>query len=214
MEAAHRGSLAGSSSRILSLANSIQSFQSVGCQGFVVRFFFELRGEIDEEWVFADGSYVRAHQHASGARLGEERAIGKSRGGSTTKIHIAADAHGNPIDFEITGGEVHDVKAAPQLLEKIEAAQNFIADKGYDSDPLRDQIRSKKMVPIIPRRSNSKKSNPDFDSHLYKLRHLVENLFARLKHFRSIATRFDKLARNFRSMIFIACSLIWLRLGK
>ena len=186
----------------------------MGCQRFVVRFFFELRGEIDEEWVFADGSYVRAHQHASGARLGEERAIGRSRGGATTKIHIAADAHGNPIDFEITGGEVHDVKAAPQLLEKIETAENFIADKGYDSDPLREQIRSKKMIPIIPRKSNSKKSNPEFDSHLYKLRHLVENLFARLKHFRSIATRFDKLARNFRSMLFIACSLIWLRLGK
>jgi len=67
--------------------------------------FFKLRGEVDSEWVFADGSYFRAHQHASGARRGEERAIGISRGGPTTKIHIAADAHGNPIDFEITGGK-------------------------------------------------------------------------------------------------------------
>ena len=82
-------------------------------------FFFELRGEIDSEWVFADGSYVRAHQHASGARHGEERAIGKSRGGPTTKIHIAADAHGNPIDFEITGGQVHDAKVADRVIEKI-----------------------------------------------------------------------------------------------
>jgi hypothetical protein len=78
----------------------------------VGEFFFELRGEIDQEWVFIDGSYVRAHQHASGARKGAERAIGLSRGGPTTKIHIACDANGNPIDFEITGGEVHDVKAA------------------------------------------------------------------------------------------------------
>ena len=97
------------------------------------RFFFELRGEIDQEWVFADGSYVRVHQHASGARHGEERAIGKSRGGPTTKIHVAADAHGNPIDFEITGGEVHDAKAADIVIAKIGAAENFIADKGYDS---------------------------------------------------------------------------------
>ena len=86
-------------------------------KGLWESFFFELRGEIDTEWVFTDGSYVRAHQHASGARLGEERAIGKSRGGATTKIHIAADAHGNPIDFEITGGQVHDSQVACQIIE-------------------------------------------------------------------------------------------------
>ena len=176
------------------------------------RFFFELRGEIDTEWVFADGSYVRAHQHASGARHGEERAIGKSRGGATTKIHIAADAYGNPIDFEITGGEVHDAKAADQIIPKIGPAENFIADKGYDSEVIRDQARAAGMNPVIPRKSNSKKPNPEFDSHLYRLRHLVENLFARLKHFRSIATRYEKLARNFKSMVFLACTFIWLKL--
>ena len=101
------------------------------------QFFFGLRGEIDSEWVFADGSYVRAQQHASGARIGEERAIGRSRGGPTAKIHMACDAHGNPIDFEVTGGEVHDAKAAPEVIRKIEAAENFIADKGYDSETLR-----------------------------------------------------------------------------
>jgi transposase len=174
--------------------------------------FFELRGEIDTEWVFTDGSYVRAHQHASGARLGEERAIGQSRGGATTKIHMAADAHGNPIDFEITGGEVHDAKAAPSLIDKIGAAQNVIADKGYDSEVIREHIRQARATPIIPRKSNSQKPNPEFDSHLYKLRHLVENRFARLKHFRSIATRFEKLARNFKAMLFLACAFIWLKL--
>ena len=68
------------------------------------------------------------------------------------------------------------------------------------------------MNPIIPRKSNSKKPNPEFDRYLYKLRHLLENLFARLKHFRSIATRFEKLARNFKAMIFVACTFIWLKL--
>ena len=174
--------------------------------------FFELRGEIDTEWVFADGSYVRAHQHASGARIGDERAIGRSRGGATTKIHIAADAHGNPIDFEITGGEVHDAKVADKLIEKIGLAKYFIADKGYDSESIREQARESKMSPVIPRKSNSKQPNPEFDAHLYKLRHLVENLFARLKHFRSIATRFEKLARNYKASVFIACTFIWLKL--
>jgi len=184
----------------------------LGRKRIVGRFFFMLRGEIDTEWVFVDGSYVRAHQHASGARLGQERAIGKSRGGATTKIHIAADAHGNPIDFEITGGEVHDAKAAPKVIKKIGEAENFIADKGYDSEKIREQLRNSDINPVIPRKSNSIKPNPEFDSYLYKLRHLVENLFARLKHFRSIATRYEKLARNFRAMLFLACTIIWAKL--
>jgi hypothetical protein len=118
------------------------------------RIFFELRGEVDEEWVFADGNYVRPHQHASGARIGEDRAIGVSRGGATTKIHVAGDAHENPIDFEITGGEVHAAKVAEGLISKLsENAENFIADKGYDSEAIREQVRSKGMNPVIPRGS-------------------------------------------------------------
>jgi transposase len=184
----------------------------LGCKKFVGYFFFALRGEIDTEWVFADGSYIRAHQHASGARHGQERAIGRSCGGLTTKIHIAADACGNPIDFKITGGEVHDAKVAPQLIEVIETAEYFIADKGYDSDEIREKATKDDMKPIIPRRSNSTKQNPEFDKYLYKLRHMVENLFARLKHFRSIAMRFEKLARNFKAITYIACMFIWLKL--
>lgn len=175
-------------------------------------FFFELRKDVDKEWVFIDGSYVRAHQHASGARRGEERAIGLSRGGQTTKLHVAADAHGNPVDLEITGGDVHDAKIADLIIEKIGEAEHLIADKGYDSDKIRDCAKNAGMNPVIPRKSNSKKQNPEFDSYLYTLRHKVENLFARLKHFRSIATRFEKLARNFKSIAFLACSFIWLKL--
>ena len=186
----------------------------MGEKGTVGQIFFKLRGEVDTEWVFIDGSYIRAHQHPSGAKRAAERAIGKSRGGCTTKIHIAAHAHGNPIDFEITGGEIHDAKAANQIIAKVGDAENVIADKGYDSEAIRDEIRSKGSTPIIPRKSNAIKSNPEFDSHLYKLRHLVENLFARLKHWRSISTRFDKLARNYKAMVYLGCSLIWLNIGK
>lgn len=74
--------------------------------------------------------FVRCHQHVSGARRGEERAIRFSRGGSTTIIHLCVDAHGNPIDFKITGGEVHDSQVANDLIEVIEQAEYFIADKG------------------------------------------------------------------------------------
>ena len=135
----------------------------------VAEFFFSLRKEADTEWVFIDGSYIRCHQHASGARIGEHRAIGQSHGGRTTKIHLCCDADGYPLDFKVTGGEVHDSQAAPELIE--------------------------------------------LDSYLYKLRHLVENMFARLKQFRSIATRYEKLARNFESMIYLACIIIHVKVN-
>jgi transposase len=178
-------------------------------------FFFKLRGKVDKKWVFTDGSYVRAHQHASGARHGEARAIGRSRGGLTTKIHICADAHGNPIDFEITGGEVHESQVASEIIDILKGSGYFIADKAYDSEAMRNKVRAEGMIPVIPQRSNCrKKPNPEFDPYLYKLRHLVENLFARLKHFRSIATRFEKLRRNFKAMLYIACSFLYLKLNE
>ena len=163
----------------------------------------------DLEWEFIDGSIVKAHQHSSGANP-DGQAIGKSRGGNSTKIHLTVDAYGLPIDFEITGGQVNDIKAAPGLVERLPLGEFLIADKGYDSEILRDKIKAKGSIPVIPRRSHSKIGNGDMDWCLYKYRHLVENAFARLKHFRSIATRYDKLKRNYRSMVALACAFWWL----
>lgn len=170
--------------------------------------FFDLRKHIDSEWVFADGSYIRCHQHSSGGRRGRPRATGKSRGGTTTKIHLAVDSHGNPIDFEITGGDVHDSQVANELIDMINGADYFIADKGYDSKHIREKVKQNNMIPIIPKRKHAKQADTGFDHYLYQLRHLVENTFARLKHFRSIATRYEKLARNYKSMLYLACTLI------
>ena len=89
-----------------------------------------------------------------------------------------------------------------ELLELQEA--DYITDKGYDSEELRMLIRNKSSTPIIPRKNNSTIGNADIDWGLYKYRHLVENVFARLKHFRSIATRYDKLKRNYASMLAMA----------
>ena len=82
---------------------------------------------------------------------------------------------------------------------------------GMVLDETRDSARKKGLTPSIPRRKCSKKENPEFDVNLYKYRHLVENLFARLKHFRSISTRFEKTKRSFKAMLRLACSLIWIR---
>ena len=85
-----------------------------------------------------------------------------------------------------------------------------MADKGYDSDTLRQQINVQEMRPVIPRKRNSRKGHASLDRGLYRYRHLVENAFARIKHYRAIATRYDKLKRNYESMVALACGFLWL----
>jgi transposase len=175
--------------------------------------FERLRGELDDEWNFLDSSYVKVHQHAAGAAgtTRAEECIGKSRGGNTSKVHARCDAHGNPVEFILTAGNVNDFAPGAQLLEDCRA-QSVIADKGYDSADVRDAARKNDAASIIPNRKCNKQPNPEFDEALYRLRHIIENLFARMKHFRSIATRYDKRARNFMSFVYLAASMIWARL--
>lgn len=146
-----------------------------------LKIFKALVNQPDLEWTFIDGSYIKAHQHSAGAASGQDEAIGKSRAGQTTKIHLAVDAFGKPIEFSITGGQVHDCTAAPDLLDKLPKMETVIADKGYDSERLREQIVQKASKAVIPRKRNSIKGNEDLDRGLYRYRHLVENAFARLK---------------------------------
>ena len=179
-------------------------------KGILMRLFKALSIDTDTEWEFIDGSYVKAHQHGTGAASEQPQGIGLSRGGNTSKIHLAVDSYGLPIEFIVTGGEVHDSKAANELIDLLPQAAYIIADKGYDSEVIRDRVRECGSVPVIPRKKNSKVGNADIDWCLYKYRHLVENAFARLKHFRAIATRYDKLKIHFESMLALACAMIWL----
>ena len=82
-----------------------------------------------------DGSCVKAHQHCHGAARSDNQAIGQSRGGNNTKIHMIVESYGLPLEFELTGGEVHDVKIAPALLQRVSIGRHIIADRGYDSRP-------------------------------------------------------------------------------
>lgn len=189
-----------------------QKFNRWSSSNKLMKIFKALVQGPDLEWEFIDGSMVKSHQHSAGAATKENQAIGKSKGGNTTKIHMAVDAYGLPIDFELTGGEVHDCKNASEFIEKLPVSTYTIADKGYDSEELRDTIRKRGSIPVIPRKNSSKIGNADMDWCLYKYRHLVENLFARIKHFRAVATRFDKLRRNYASVIAMACAFLWLPL--
>ena len=157
-----------------------------------------------------DGSYVKVHQHSAGAASQASQAIGKSRAGNTTRIHLAVDGYSLPVEFEITGEEVNDCSAAPDLIARLPDAEAIVADKGYDSEWLREQITKKGARAVIPGKGNSLKGNADMDWGLYRYRHLVENAFARLKQYRAIATRYDKLKRNFESMVAVACGYLWL----
>jgi transposase len=182
------------------------------CKRQTFGYFKAISEDSDHEWSFIDGTIVKAHQHSAGARKECESAIGKSVAGNTTKVHMAVDAFGLPIHFEITGGQVHDSKIAPQLVAELKEVEFIVGDKGYDSELLRAQIKEQGAVPVIPRKENSKTGNQDMDWCLYKYRHLVENAFAKLKHFRSIATRYEKLKRNYESMVSMGCVIMWLPL--
>jgi transposase len=172
--------------------------------------FQHLAADADNEYAMIDSTIVRAHQHSAGAqKSGEDQAIGRSRGGLSTKIHALVDALGNPIDFFLTGGEAHDLVGADQLLPTMEA-DTLIADKAFDADArVLEPLAAAGKTAVIPPRSN--RSSPrDYDRELYAARHLIENFFAKIKQFRAIATRYEKTARNFLAAVQLVASVVWL----
>lgn len=136
--------------------------------------------------------------------------MGRSPGGFGTQIHGIIDALGNPVGFTLTGAEQADVGQANALLAMAADAQAVIADKGYDSDALVQQIEANSAEAIIPPRSN-RRSPRDYDHHRYQARNLVERFFNQLKQFRRIATRYEKLAAHFAAMVTCRCIVLWLK---
>jgi transposase len=127
----------------------------------------------------------------------------------TTKIHALVDALGNPVAFSLTQGQVSDLSQAEPLLEDV-APEAFLADKAYDADRLILTLEARGINPVIPPKANRKVQRP-CDFALYRERNLVERFFNTLKHFRAIATRYDKLARNLLSAVHLAAMLILLK---
>lgn len=179
-------------------------------KGVLQKLFQSISSDNDPEWLFIDGSIVKAHQDSSGAASSSDEAIGKSRGGSTTKIHLAVDSGGLPVYFEISGGQINDIIHAQSLVSAAPKSCSVTADKGYDSDNFRAFIKANGSIANIPRKENSKAGNGHMDWCLYKYRHLVENAFLRIKRYRGIATRYDKLARNYASNVALAFVIMWL----
>jgi len=144
----------------------------------------------------------------AGKRGTQEQAIGKSRGGCTTKIHAVVDGEGRFIAFGLTGGNRHDIKPAPGLIEPLPPAKSLLADATYDSEAFRNFLTDRGTIPVIKQNPTRKREHP-FDKDAYKGRNIIERAFSHLKDRRRCATRYHKLARNFRSTVILAVILRW-----
>ena len=135
--------------------------------------------------------------------------MGRSRGGLTTKIHTLADTQGRPVRFILTAGQAHDVTTVPDLLEGLEAG-GVIADRAYDSNAVRSLIAERGARAVIPSTRNRTVAI-SYDVAAYKLRNRIERFFNKLKHFRRIATRYDRRAVYFLAALYLASAMIWMR---
>ncbi len=131
-------------------------------------------------------------------------------GGFSTKIHLAVDALGNAVRFILSGGERSDHREADNLIEDL-VFDYLIADKGYDSQAFVERVRKRGAKVVIPARRYKGRTTRKYDRHLYRERHLVECFIGKIKQWRRIFTRFEKLSKNYLSFIHLVSSLIWLK---
>ena len=160
-------------------------------------------------------AHPRQHRRPGASACGREKrgqtaeALGRSVGGFSTKIHAAVDALGNPVRLVVTEGQVADVTQAEPTIRAIRA-DNYMGDKGYDSDKVVKAAERRGARAVIPSRRNRKVPR-EYDRHLYKERTKVEWFFSLLKQFRRVATRYEKTKRNFLAFAHVASVMILLR---
>jgi transposase len=136
--------------------------------------------------------------------------MGRSRGGLTTKIHALVDANGLPIAIKLTEGQAHDGRSATDMLDGLLTGQTLLADRAYDSNALREAMTAQGAWANI-RPMKQRRDPPAFSSFIYRYRNLVERFFNKLKHYRAIATRYEKFAANYLALVKLAAIRIWLR---
>ena len=139
--------------------------------------------------------------------------MGRSRGGLTTKIHALVDAMGLPIALKLTEGQAHDGRSAVDMLETLRAGDILLADRAYDSNALREWLTDRGARGNI-RAMPNRLEPPAFSHWLYKQRNEVERFFNKLKHFRAVATRYDKRDDNCLASVKLASLRIWLRFNE
>ena len=166
--------------------------------------FHALSEAADMENLSMDSTCVKVHESANGGKKTADKAVGRTRGGLNTKIHAVVDGLGNPLEFLLLAGKDHDAGHAVELLEKVKiSVSHVLADRAYGAREIREYISEHGASYVIPPQSNVSEPWP-VDWHLYKERHLVECFFQKIKWFRRIATRYDKLDASFLSFLYLA----------
>lgn len=180
-------------------------------RGIWKKLFEYMQKDPDMEWVSLDSTIVRAHACSAGygKNSQDQEALGRSKGGFSTKIHTMVDALGNPLKFILTAGQRHDITQAKNLSKDLKNTI-IIADTAYDANDFIETLSSKQCSSEIPPRRNRKEPR-GYDEYLYVERHTIECFFGKLKHFRRIFSRFDKSSRSYLAFLQLAGVLIWLR---
>ena len=185
----------------------------------------DAEGRLDWATHYVDGTVVRAHQHAAGAVGGQHReALGRSRGGFSTKVHLRAEGGGKPIALVLSGGERHESRYVEALLARghVRRAgrgrprvrpERLVGDKGYSYPTVRRALARRGVRAVIPRRRDQRPGDgryAAFDRATYRERNRIERLINRLKQHRRIATRYEKRAVHYAAMLTVAAALLWL----
>ena len=200
MDRSNRVAVARSAPGVRALELDLQTLPTMGEEGCL--------GRNIQQLIRRPGFRVRDHRchHRAGPpawhrRKGgtQNQAIGRSRGGLTTKIVALVDALGNLARFILLPGQRHDSVGVEPLIKEIDF-EALLADKAFDVDWLRAELDERGAVAVIPPKSN-RTTVIQCDFHMYRWRHLVENFFCKLKEFRRIATRYEKTDESFTAMI-------------
>ncbi len=157
-----------------------------------------------------DSTSVRAHHQAATAKKGVEITVSVALAAGSRLRSMPSSTQGLPIRLGLTAGQAHDGLIANSLLDNLGPHTIVLADKAYDADRMRSLIEEQGATPNIPPKSN-RRWKPCFSKRLYRERNLIERFSSKLKHFRRVATRYDKLAANFLAMVQLASIRLWLR---
>jgi len=162
--------------------------------------------------VMIDSTHLKAHRTAASLlKKGDlPRLIGRTKGGLNSKLHAVCDGAGRPVIFLLTEGQMSDHKGAALISPMLPDAETLIADKSYESDAFREALAGRGITPCIPPRAK-RRLPATYRKTLYRQRHKVENMFAKLKDWRRISMRYDRCAYTFFSATCIAATVIfWL----
>ena len=185
-------------------------------QGVFFDLFEELIAKQGVGSLIIDGTIVAVHQDATGAHRNQgdprSQAIGKSRGGRTTKIIAACDENGQVFNILVVPGNDNEGPYTANFTRGIDA-DHFIGDKAYDSGPLLEEIAQRGTEITVPPRSN-RLIQRTYDKERYETRHLIENAFQKMKRFRGIATRYKKTARMYIALIILILIYLVTKIGK